>query len=1046
MRARRIRRGVAAVTLAATAWCWLQTYLMGGGASPPSASQTDATPANGRSRGAKTKVRGRALDSNGRPIAGAMVLLTRQVDADLEFAEPAVIAQTQSRADGQFEFAPLDSDLKNADQDLAPFCEIWIWKSGLAVARSSFFDRLPEQPFVASLDRESGNLSFRLQNLDGSSCASATVTPSVWRANTRFCVAIPKPLQDRLRVHSGPDGRVEIAGFHGELFGVAVEKAGAGVQSLVLAGDESSGVTYKIFETTTLEGQVTLPHGETVDLSRVSVILEASSNGEKRWDGSMPAPGTWIQQFEVPADRNGRFTIPHFFRHGRVGLRVKVPDDIPFDQGIAFDGFASPSFDPKDNKLKIRIPLQRGIWATRLVRDSQTKRPLAGIDVFMVPKTQTTGLFQVCPTAERSDENGCIRVFVLPGATYCTHCELPEGYLRLQAGSEADVLIPSGADRYELPPIEVVRSATVEGSVLDVAGQPLSCVRVCARSRPVGTKTGNDTDDVCRWATTDSRGHFRLDQIEAGTNVTLLPVRAGIALTDSIQIAAGDEKPVRFQETKRELVALGGRVLGTDHKPIDGARVVVEVHDSPDPIGEFRIAVDSQGSFRTPALFPKDMKYRLTVRSMLDVVASSDWMCPAASADTFPDLIVDRAKAAVTSKLSGKETVARVNGQPIFASELLERAFVEQLTDGSSLLSASTDLAAGRMTEAEYRSLQETAIKTYLNAFVRTRLLTQAFLAKLDADQKKALEEAFAKKFDKYVERLKGDFKVATRDEVDRRMHKQGTSLASLQAEYRYQLLSDEYLRANPPDSDLVRRKSLEYYLAHRDAYATRPKVYWQLLEINFYDPTTDPGKTIASSSSLFLDDTHVNDSDKQNAGAGTPGVESDKSRSPGGSGTKAAHESGEYIGKKKAHQIIDEAVSRLSKSEVFEDVVTKFSNGPRAEQGGWQPPTSPESVVEEKTADALRGLAEGKTSSVIETDHSLRIVRVVSRIPAGCKPFEEVAESICQLIKRDLKQKALEEVYSRACIEFAFVTDTSCVRPSSRAATSPFFDYQLSK
>jgi hypothetical protein len=68
--------------------------------------------------------------------------------------------------------------------------------------------------------------------------------------------------------------------------------------------------------------------------------------------------------------------------------------------------------------------------------------------------------------------------------------------------------------------------------------------------------------------------------------------------------------------------------------------------------------------------------------------------------------------------------------------------------------------------------------------------------------------------------------------------------------------------------------------------------------------------------------------------------------------------------------------------------------------------------------------LAEGATSSVIETDHSLRILRVVSRVPAGYKPFEEVAESIRGQLKEEWQQKAVQQLAAQALIEFAYPPD----------------------
>ena len=121
-----------------------------------------------------------------------------------------------------------------------------------------------------------------------------------------------------------------------------------------------------------------------------------------------------------------------------------------------------------------------------------------------------------------------------------------------------------------------------------------------------------------------------------------------------------------------------------------------------------------------------------------------------------------------------------------------------------------------------------------------------------------------------------------------------------------------------------------------------------------------------------------------------------------------------------------------------FEKIVKKFSTGPNADQGGWQPRIRPESVADAKTSAALKELPEGATSGVIETDHSFRIVRVACRTPAGYQPFDEVERSIREHMRYELQTKALEELYSRTAIESPYIDDALCVgqRPAPSVPT----------
>jgi hypothetical protein len=453
-------------------------------------------------------------------------------------------------------------------------------------------------------------------------------------------------------------------------------------------------------------------------------------------------------------------------------------------------------------------------------------------------------------------------------------------------------------------------------------------------------------------------------------------------------------------------------------------------------------------------------------------------LCPASSGNRFPDLAVDPSKISSASKLLGAEVVARVNGQPIFASELLERAAVESLNaDGLTLLSAGKSLANGGITEEEFRVLQETAIKKFLPGFVRTRLQSQGYRSLLDAEQMRKSEQAIDREFDKYVERLEGDFQVTSSQGVDEKLRHQGTSLASLKAEFRYRLFADECLRGIAQHVGPVDRPQLlAFYQGHHDRYAIPEKVTWQLLEVSFdhqrftsskttshhagadswmalykrigreagvADDEVRPASLSAVVPGSLFDESHPNAAENKRTAAATQLAEAD---SVSDSTELEAHRDGfvwsddmkEFYGRKNGLKVLGDALACLRKGESFAAVATKFSDGPRAEQGGWQRPTRPESIVDDKTAAMLHQMAEGETSSVIETDHAFRVIRLVTRLPAGWVPFEEVENTIRQHLDQEWAQQALDVLASRATIESAFPLDNLWQRVPSPAGPSP--------
>ncbi len=115
-----------------------------------------------------------------------------------------------------------------------------------------------------------------------------------------------------------------------------------------------------------------------------------------------------------------------------------------------------------------------------------------------------------------------------------------------------------------------------------------------------------------------------------------------------------------------------------------------------------------------------------------------------------------------------------VNGQPIFCSEIFERANPEPLTArGHEPLSG--DQNPKLVTDREVRQMQEMAIRKYLKDYVKTRVLCQAIEFKLEKEQKDKIEEAIRKMFEEYVEKLKKDLKVLTKAEVDPKLKESGT-------------------------------------------------------------------------------------------------------------------------------------------------------------------------------------------------------------------------------------------------------------------------------
>ena len=79
-----------------------------------------------------------------------------------------------------------------------------------------------------------------------------------------------------------------------------------------------------------------------------------------------------------------------------------------------------------------------------------------------------------------------------------------------------------------------------------------------------------------------------------------------------------------------------------------------------------------------------------------------------------------------------------------------------------------------------------------------------------------------------------GILHVSSREQVDAKLHDQGTSLDHLRQEFRRRLLADEYLRKQQKSNPISRDAIEAYYRNHQSDYRLPEQVRWQLLEISF--------------------------------------------------------------------------------------------------------------------------------------------------------------------------------------------------------------------
>ncbi len=155
--------------------------------------------------------------------------------------------------------------------------------------------------------------------------------------------------------------------------------------------------------------------------------------------------------------------------------------------------------------------------------------------------------------------------------------------------------------------------------------------------------------------------------------------------------------------------------------------------------------------------------------------------------------------------------------------------------------------------------------------------------------------------------------------------------------------------------------------------------------------------------------------------------------------------------GQAKALAILEKVVDALRRGEDFGKVAKKYSDGARADNGGQQSWTKPDSVADAKTAALLHTLGAGEVSHVIHSADSYRLIRINQRKTAGRSSLAEVQDTIRQKIEEKLQKEAINEVltdvYSHAIIESAFMTPEELGPPADVAGIpAPRHKYNMDR
>lgn len=171
------------------------------------------------------------------------------------------------------------------------------------------------------------------------------------------------------------------------------------------------------------------------------------------------------------------------------------------------------------------------------------------------------------------------------------------------------------------------------------------------------------------------------------------------------------------------------------------------------------------------------------------------------------------------------QVVARVDGAPVFAGEVLER-YGEYLNK-----------VRPQATPEQYQSVREGLIRRDLRSHIERRLLAEKLRSKFKPDQIKQVNQLLEKQFEKEVDRLKRDLKVNTRTELELALQERGTTLATVRDGFIAQQMAMEFLRSQiETPAAPTRTELLAYYREHEADYFHPAEATWDHLQVSFND------------------------------------------------------------------------------------------------------------------------------------------------------------------------------------------------------------------
>ncbi|MDR3621780.1 MAG: hypothetical protein P4L85_20675 [Paludisphaera borealis] len=557
----------------------------------------NADPAVGNGRGRR------------RPVAGATVWLG---DTIATRKGPDVLATAETDENGRFRLERA-ADLVGRGRSWSP--TLWAYKPGARLAHLEFKGDLPAaDESVRLVLGPPASTSIRVLNPDGKPAKGATVRL------VYLNLKAPRPpdnLCDRLAATTDADGRATIDGVApADVMWLDVTAEGQLVQYLPIDPDDGTVTLHPLGR---LKVRIVADDPKVLKGWAIKAAPHSTEPGDR-------GPYTIHWHRETTGD-DGRIDFPPLAA-GWVTWTVTPPD------GSSYLVAKEPrAIIRAGETAEVEIAVIKGVRIEGVVKEEAGGGPVAGVKVDVSPLQSGSGVVRELET----DAQGRFSALVTPGMTRFSFSSLgtssKDHYLPPGVQNWVDFEVKQGEERHEFTPPPLRKAALVRGRVIDEAGAPVPWVAVAGAWS--GEQNGSNWTGTVQ-TETDARGEFVLGGVAPNIRLAVTATSGWVAVSDlTVVPKAGEGEPITVRLRKRPTLALSGRVLGPDGRPLADARIRVVIRPPGQPFGQGGgIAFDGteevrtgpDGRYKTPAQLPVKHEYRVEAQAPGCEPSMSRWL------------------------------------------------------------------------------------------------------------------------------------------------------------------------------------------------------------------------------------------------------------------------------------------------------------------------------------------------------------------------------------------------------------------------------------